>query len=349
MENIQRVFQSISSQYVYEYHKHFKKIIFKNEKFTFKNEKFELDDHLVLNDSSFWDITFGQFESENIRLISNNAFGKAAKTIEKLLIWKPYINHEPPQYHIWKALSGLVNAKEISIYLNVTEIPSQAFNDKQMKLNVFRLNIRNKLTINKKAFYQLEHLKEISFYGKINKIQSEAFAISKRQNETLHIVFNGSIFVNNIMNGDVFEPESFKGIQIQIPVKIVFGIPINYIPESSFKTILSNKNNIIQLANRIRYHIHINCLDCRNLWMIMNNKDQQVIGAKCKHNYHLNMFDSNSKCGLLRKCMNNHNNHKLTSNSQIQLYFQSYCNQTNSIASFKYLIIILILSLSIFE
>lgn len=348
MENIEQVFQSISSQYVYEYHKHF-------NKFIFKNEKFKLHRHLVLNHSSFWDITFSQFQGENIRLISHHAFGKAVNTIEKLEIWKSYINHLPPTYHIWKALSGLVNAKEISIYLNVSEIPSQAFNGKQVKLNVLRLKIKKQLTINKKAFYQLENLQEISFYGQIHQIQSQAFEFAKRQNQTLHIVFNGSIFVNNI-NGDVFQPESFQGIQIQIPIQIVFGVRINYIPQSSFKTILSNQNNTIQFANqnninqsanRIGHHIYINCSDCRNFWMIIDNKDKQVIGAKCKHNYDLTIFANSSKCHLLRKCKNNH---QLTSSkSQIQSLFKSYCNQTHSTTSSKYFIIILILFLSIFK
>ena len=81
--------------------------------------------------------------------------------------------------------------------------------------------------------------------------------------------------------------------------------------------------------------------------MIIDNKDEQVIGAKCKHNYDLTIFANSSKCHLLSSCKDNH---QLTSSkSQIQSYFQTYCNQTHSITSFKYFIVISILFLSIFK
>ena len=75
-----------------------------------------------MNDSSFWDITFDRLTAENIQLISNNALGKSAKTIKSIQIGVGNVNHQPPEYHVWKFFSGLVNLEDISIDLNITEI-----------------------------------------------------------------------------------------------------------------------------------------------------------------------------------------------------------------------------------
>ena len=49
-------------------------------------------EYLVLNDSSFWDITFDRLTAENIQLISNNALGKSAKTIKSTLCYQIVVN-----------------------------------------------------------------------------------------------------------------------------------------------------------------------------------------------------------------------------------------------------------------
>ena len=43
---------------------------------------FDQNNYLLLNDLSFWDITFDNFYDKNVKLISNNAFGRAAETIK---------------------------------------------------------------------------------------------------------------------------------------------------------------------------------------------------------------------------------------------------------------------------
>lgn len=56
----------------------------------------------------------------------NNAFGEASKTIKEIYL-NGYVNHKPPEYDVWKALSSLVNVEKIYVDLNVEIIPSQAF------------------------------------------------------------------------------------------------------------------------------------------------------------------------------------------------------------------------------
>lgn len=59
--------------------------------------------------------------------MSNNAFDKASQTIKSFDSYLGDINHEPPKCHIWNVLSGLSNVQLIDVYLNITEIPLQAF------------------------------------------------------------------------------------------------------------------------------------------------------------------------------------------------------------------------------
>ena len=73
----------------------------------------------MLDHSSFWDIKFDEFYGNNIKLISNNAFGQAAKTVKLMTINDFYgndsvnVNHSPSSYDVWKVLSSLVNVENI--------------------------------------------------------------------------------------------------------------------------------------------------------------------------------------------------------------------------------------------
>ena len=62
------------------------------------------NDYLVLNDSSFWDVTFDRFYGSNIKLISNNVFGKATFTNKYFQVF--HVNHSSPKYDVWNVLSS---------------------------------------------------------------------------------------------------------------------------------------------------------------------------------------------------------------------------------------------------
>ena len=46
----------------------------------------------------------------------------------------------------------------------------------------------------------------------------------------------------------------------------------------------------------------ISCVHCRNLWLIRDQKDKQIINIKCKHN--LTLFDSQVKHDLAKNTPN---------------------------------------------
>ena len=290
--NLNEIFKEASNQ-LNETERHFKQ-------FIIYETDLKPENYLILNDSSFGDVTFDYFNGQNIKLIHRNAFGKATKTIKTIIIHNGYVNHEPPEYHVWNVLSGFVNINYIEIQLNITEIPSNAFvpvNRNQSELNIITLNTPNKLTINKMAFYNLNNLTWIRLNSKIKKIEAEAFSLSKKSNQLIRIYFEAKN-----LTGHEIKFESFEGIQR--PVKIQFEYSnITFINQAAFKSLLKNINSNINFLETI-----MNCLDCRNQWLIRDKKDEHLSNAKCMHNNSLTLF-----------------------NAGIEAYFNSNCNKENSI------------------
>ena len=161
--NLNETFRFISDNLINETDKSFKKI----QIFNLQHKE---KDTFILNDTSFWDITFEQFDGQHIKYISNDAFGKSSSTIKSFKVNR--LHHSPPQYDVWKLLSGFVNVEEIQVGLNGTDnndyypyenaVPSQAFvpfNGKQKNLNKITLDFTyNKAAIKKMAFYNLNNL-----------------------------------------------------------------------------------------------------------------------------------------------------------------------------------------------
>ena len=274
---------------------------------------------LILKESSFADITFEEFNGYNIKLIHQNAFGKSAQTIKRINIKQDYINHLPPQYDIWNALSGLVNVKNIDICLNVTEIPSKTFGPlkgMQSNLNDITIWTDESLTIRKMAFYHLDNLKNIAigFHSshcslsnlnpmdrlKIKKIENKAFALEKQSNEKLKFHF-----VNCEFDDESFEPGSFDGIQRPVEIQF-YNIKMKILPESTFKSLFNNKNNTFTIFKQPRSHDNsensfIDCFDCRNEWLIRD--DIFIQGLRCSSDEQSSFFSI-----------------------EIQSYFKSECN-----------------------
>ena len=259
------------------------------EVYIYKTHGLKEYDYLVLNESSFWNITFDRFEGRNIKMINNKAFGKAAETIKEFIILDGFINYEPLEYNIWKALSSLVNVENINVQLNITEIPSHAFDGNQINLTNITIKTPNQITIKKTSFYYyyLDNLRYLNFKSKIDKIESRAIDFSKNLSDKLYISFWDKI------DGKVFDENSFEGLKR--PIEISFESEINYLPKTSFKTILDNKINMIKVNK-------INCSECENYWMIQMNKDDQIVSVKCIQNEKLNLFSPDIKDWFLSNC-----------------------------------------------
>ena len=250
---------------------------------------------MILNDTSFSDLTFSNFYGENVKLISNNAFGKASETIKSFTLTYPYVNHEPPKYHIWNVLSGLVNANYIYVPLNVTEIPSNAFtfiNGIQSKLESVAIDSYNKLTIKSQAFYNLYHLQRISLFARIKKIQAEGFSFKNPSDKKL------SIYFGNLSDETIFEPRSFDGILRPVDIEIV-NSNIKIIPETSFKEVMdANKTNTLIFKDS-----YIDCTECKNYWMIKDRHNAtRIKDARCMNDHNSTLFSPYYRSKLVGKC-----------------------------------------------
>ena len=103
-------------------------------------------------------------------------------------------------------------------------------------------------------------------------------------------------FISLNLTGDSFAPGSFDGNKQPLDVTFVRS-NITYIPESSFKSVLSNNQTEIELELS-----YIDCEDCRNLWLINDRKDKQLIGARCIGKIWKKLFDQDIQVKLKNKC-----------------------------------------------
>lgn len=72
--------------------------------------------------------------------------------------------------------------------------------------------------------------------------------------------------------------------------------------ERAFKTILDNPKGSIDLYKADdRSHSKIDCDDCRNYWLIKQNREKQLLNANCNL-FNQTLFDQEIKTKLSQKC-----------------------------------------------
>ena len=309
MTNPNQLFKSISSK-LNQSQKHFDCLKIRQSNTT---------QDFVLDDNSFYDISFDNFIGENIKFIHHNAFGGTSKAIKKFILRNDYVNHQPPEYDVWKLFNELVNVERINVHLNINQIPSNAFN--QTNLQTIIIHTTNKIILKKHTFYNLVNLNELSFECGFNKVESEAFAMRRSSSSKLNITFYE-------FDGDSFQPDSFKGLNRPIHIKI--HSDLTYIPESSFKSILDNQNSI-------NVSLHIDCFQCKNYWLFRDERKKQVEGANCQHDQSITLFHHEIQYFFQEYCIN----HTLY-NKNIFKSEKSVINKSYEISSSNYLLLLII-------
>lgn len=155
--------------------------------------------------------------------------------------------------------------------------------------------------------------------------------MSKSSSKQLNITFYE-------FEGDTFDSDSFKGLHRPVDIKLDSDV-VDYVPESSFKAILDNQNNITVIP-------YINCFDCRNYWLIKDGRAKQVFGANCRHHHSITLFHPENQYVFNEYCISNHSS-TLFRPQNFSYHNKSYIkyisNQTHSILSSNYLIISLII------
>ena len=284
-----KTFSSASKNLANENEKHFKQIIL--------HVRVDDDTDATLEDNTFAGITFDKFEGWNIKMINTNAFNKTASKITNFDCVYCRLEMSPPKYDIQKVFNQMLNLKTLFVYLNVSIITSnwiQPINGHESQLSYLYLVTKKNLTIESGAFQNLNQLNYIRFSSYSLKFKKGAFKFNSKSNESLDI----HIFSSDL-SGDDFESGTFGGIQRNVTVR--FETSINYIPESSFKSLLDNP------LNKFGYNAFtdpvIDCDDCRNLWLIKQNKQKQmIIFPRCKKDLSTYFFSGEIKNKLNNKC-----------------------------------------------
>ena len=251
----------------------------------------------TLQENTFSDLTFDSFYGFGINKISEKAFGKSAQTIKKF--WCLSCELQNTQNHnIWKVLGQLNKLNSSIIGLNVTEIPANAFtNNSHSDIRTLQLFSKHNLAVKTHAFFNLNNLTSIQFNGpKLLHFGNEGFKFSSKSNKKLDITFHHA---NPSFDNGTFD-------EINRPANILFlSTNVSFIPESSFKTVLNNNQSVIEIINShsdFNVNSYINCSDCRNQWLIKQNKQNQVKSAFCLENHNQTLFDDVIKHKLTILC-----------------------------------------------
>ena len=110
-------------------------------------------------------------------------------------------------------------------------------------------------------------------------------------------------FRNSILTSDLFEPETFVCLTSPIVVRFFYNSSLNYFPEATFKSVLNNTNSIIMNFNK---EPSFDCEDCKNFWLIRDNKEGQMKNIICKQDFgkkvKRTLFNQEIKSKLNLKC-----------------------------------------------
>ena len=265
--------------------------------------KYHNDTEVTLEDGAFGDITFEILNAYGIKKINSNAFNKTKSELGFFYCWTCDLVNEQPKYDLQKMLNQLTQLKSLRLSLNIDEIPTNAIepiDGRQSKIKYLYLESHKNLTIDSGAFQTLNQLTLLSLENsKINRIQNSAFKFNNESKELLDIYFTDCNFTTNS-----FQNGSFDGLQR--PVHVLFQRSnISYLNESPFKSLLNrNVNNQIKFSYSLigNHTLGIDCSDCRNIWLVKEKRQKQVLHAHCKHNSTQTLFDDEIQTKLTQKC-----------------------------------------------
>ena len=77
---------------------------------------------------------------------------------------------------------------------------------------------------------------------------------------------------------------------------------INYIPQSTFNTVLNHTQNVLDFRTGFSNKSYIHCEHCRNQWLINHNKKEQVVDPLCKTNPDKQLSHQEIATKLKTKC-----------------------------------------------
>lgn len=281
----------MASENLNENEKHFHKII------LYVNDS----DNQIIEENTFGHLTFERVTLHGIKIINSNAFNWTANKIKAFYCSQCLLENQPPKYDLQTLFNQMTKLEILSIGLNVTQLSWSILPNGQQKLKRLIIKSTQNLTIKSGAFQYQNYLYDIEIEGTtINQIQNEAFKLDSKSKLTkLFIIFNSCN-----LTGHSFSNSSFDGLTKQIQI-LFLKTDINFLNEGTFKSVLNNQSNLI--VNNYEHDYNnsqskIDCNDCRNFWLIKEEKENQIQNAFCKNNYNMTLFDEEITTKLSQLC-----------------------------------------------
>lgn len=247
-------------------------------------------DNQIIEENTFGDLTFERVTLHGIKMIHSNAFNWTANKIKAFYCSQCLLENQLPKYDLQALFNQMTKLEILSIGLNLTQLSWSILPNGQQQLKRLTIKSAQNLTIKSGAFQYQNFLYDIEFEGTtINRIQNEAFKLDSKSKLTrLFIIFNSCN-----LTGHSFSNGSFNGLTK--PIQILFlKTDINFLNEGAFKSVLNNQSNLIVNNYEHDYdssQSKIDCNDCRNFWLVKEEKENQIQNAFCKNYYNMTLFD----------------------------------------------------------
>jgi len=215
-------------------------------------------------DNVFADITFDIIKIEStteLTRIHTNAFNGTQHTVTDISIkYAPILVSTGPDYDLFRALNSLhkLNLHEIGKAKHITEIPDQAF-DGLTNLTRIWIHEGRLKTIGQNIIRNLKNISLVDFTNnQIDTIADNAFTTDVMHTDVVEIYLP----INKL---NVDQMNVFRNINYPISLDIQFN-NITYLDESIFGPILRNYDKSIIMNS------NMDCNDCRNVWLIRDEK-----------------------------------------------------------------------------
>ena len=244
------------------------------------------------------------FVGINFDHIVSDALIATSTQLKTFICYECQLKHDPENYNLKTAFSSLENLRDLQIGVHLFD--NQTLNDilPNQPTQIRTIDIKaNQLTIKTGAFDALNKVSSISFNGAtIDRIERHSF---KALNYSAFLSV-GAFYINFRhckLGENVFQIGAFDGME-KIWTEITFdGMNINNLPQEVFESYLNGtKLNIESNSVAFTGGSTIDCDDCKNYWLVKQDREDQIFDATCKGDNKLTLFDVEIETKLSQKC-----------------------------------------------
>ena len=263
-------------------------------RFTFKKPK------AVFPENTFGHLQFEHFTVSGLNKISSSAFSnQTGQSIELFSCLDCRLSDESPEFNVWKSLEPLTNLFNLEINLDVSEIPTNALGHRKRLRLIFMASKYQNLTIKSGAFQNLQNIFLIHINSTtIDTIEKGAFKFNIEKTNITSILELYNVTLHN----DTFKFGAFDGLNKPLTI-VLQKSSINYFDQKVFEPFFNDRkeNSVVFGRSSIDYS-YVDCEDCRNYWLIKQNRTSQVEGAICRRGFSHSLFDLSTRTNLEKKC-----------------------------------------------